>query len=86
MPLTTVTDLQRVTGRALSSITEAVARLEKAGILRQVNLGRKRGQLYEAREILDAFTDLKRQLASPADDTRIEPPIRTVPKRPRSVR
>lgn len=80
-PLTTVANLQRVTGRALSSITEAVARLETAGILRPVNLGRKRGQIYEAREIMDAFTDLERQLASPADDTHIEPPVRTVPAR-----
>lgn len=84
-PFTTVANLQQMTGSALSSITEAVARLEKAGILRPVNLGRKRGQIYEAREIMDAFTDLERQLASPADDTRIEPPVRSVPDRPQAV-
>lgn len=85
IPLTTVAHLQQVTGRALSSVTEAVARLEAAGILRPVNLERKRGQIYEAREIIDAFTDLERQLVSPADDTRIEPPVRTVPERPQPV-
>lgn len=84
-PLTTVANLQQITGTALSSITDAVARLEKAGILRPVNVGRKRGQVYEAREIMDAFTELERQLASPADDTRIEPPVRTVPDRPQQV-
>ncbi|MHB8462864.1 MAG: Fic family protein [Vulcanimicrobiaceae bacterium] len=84
-PLTTVSKLQQMTGSALSSITEAVARLEKAEILRSVTLGRKRGHVYEAREIIDAFTDLERQLASPTDDTRIETPIRTVPGRPQGV-
>jgi hypothetical protein len=79
-PLTTAANLQHTTVTALSSITAAVARLEKAAILRPLNLGRKRGQVYEAREIVDAFTDLERGLASPADDTRIEPlfvPCRT---------
>ena len=85
-PLTTVSSLQRMTGSALSSITEAVGRLEKAEILRSVTLGRKRGQVYEAREIMDAFTDFERQLASPADDTHLEPPARTVPRRPQAVR
>lgn len=84
-PLTTVATLQQMTGSALSSITDAVARLEKAEVIRPVNLGRKRGQVYEAREIMDAFTDLERQLASPADDTRIEPPVRIVPDRPQAV-
>ena len=84
-PLTTVANLQQLTGTALSSITEAVARLEKAGILRPMNLERKRGQVYEARDIMDAFTDLERQLASPADNTRVEPPVRTVPDRPQRV-
>jgi Fic family protein len=84
-PLTTVSNLQRMTGSALSSITEAVARLEKAEILRPVTVGRKRGQIYEAREIVDAFTDLERQLASPADDTHIEAPVRAVPSRPQPI-
>jgi len=84
-PLTTVSNLQQMTGSALSSITEAVARLEKAGILRSATLGRKRGQVYEAREIIDAFTDLERQLASPADDTCIKAPVRKVPGRPQTV-
>ncbi len=85
-PLTTVSNLQQRTGSALSSITEAVARLEKAEILRPVSLGRKRRLLYEAREIMDAFTDLERQLASPADDTHIEAPVRAAPRRPQAVR
>jgi Fic family protein len=83
-PLTTVSNLQKMTGSALSSVTNAVTRLEKADILRPVNLGRKRGQVYEAREIMDAFTDLERQLASPADDTFVEAPVRTVPRRPQA--
>jgi len=53
----------------------AIARLVEAGILHEAN-NRAWGRIFEAREIIDAFTDLERQLASPAGDTRVEPPVR----------
>ena len=55
-----------------------------AGVLKQVNIGR-RNRAYEAPEIVAAFTDLERQLASPAGDTRSEP-ARRVPRRRASTK
>lgn len=40
-------------------------------------------RVFEARELIDAFTALERQLASPLGDTRSSLPVRTVPRRPR---
>ena len=44
----------------------------------------RRNRAWEAREILDAFTDLERGLASPTGDTRAAEPVRRVPARPPS--
>jgi hypothetical protein len=52
--------------------------LVEAEILRQVTLGR-RNRAFEAADVLDAFTDLERQFASPAGDTRVSEPIRRAP-------
>jgi len=41
----------------------------------------RRNRTFEARELIDAFTDLERQLASPTGDTRAAPPSRRVPRR-----
>jgi hypothetical protein len=38
----------------------------------------KRNRAFEAKEVIDAFTDLERQLASPAGDTRSSEPSRSV--------
>ena len=57
-------------------------RLVEAGILRQITIGR-RNRAYEAPEIIEAFTDLERQLASPAGDTLTSPPARVVSHRRR---
>ena len=66
-------------GRRYNPANEAIQRLVQAGILRQVTVGR-RNRAYEAPEIIDAFTDLERQSASPTDDTRTSPPTRKVPR------
>ena len=42
---------------------------------------RKRNRVFEASAIINAFTDLERQLASPAGDTRSSEPVRPVPHR-----
>jgi DNA-binding Lrp family transcriptional regulator len=69
-------------GRSKPQVNDAVARLQEAGILTQVTVGR-RNRAFEAREVIDAFADLERQLASPAADTVAAPPVRPVPARRR---
>ena len=67
-------------GRTFKPANEAIQRLVEAGILHQITIGR-RNRAYEAPEIIDAFTDLERQLASPTGDTRTSPPARMAPNR-----
>lgn len=47
---------------------EAVSRLAGAPILWKVNVGR-RNRAYDAPDIIDAFSGLERQLASPESDS-----------------
>jgi len=81
-PIITTAEAQAMTGRALSSVAEAMKRLESAGIITPMLVGRSRKQVYQACDIVDAFTDIERQLASPIGDTQIETPVRSVPARP----
>ncbi len=83
-PVLTVESAASLIGRTYNPANEAVQRLVHAGILRQITIGR-RNRAYEAPEIIDAFTDLERQLASPGCDTRTSPPARRVPRRRRTV-
>jgi Fic family protein len=81
-PIITVTAAAELIGRSFPQANEAVSRLADAGILSQVSVG-KRNRAFEARDIINAFTDLERQLASPGGDTRNSPPARPVtPRRP----
>lgn len=80
-PVLTVTSASALIGRSFPQTNEAMSRLVDAGILRQVTAG-KRNRAFEAPEIIDAFTDLERQLASPGGDTRSSGPSRRVPRRP----
>jgi len=59
---------------------QAVNRLAEAGILNQITVGR-RNRAFEAAEIVDAFTSLELQLASPEGDTRTSEPARRVTSR-----
>ena len=79
-PILTVQAAASLTGRSVQAANQAVARLEEAGVLHQVTVGR-RNRAFEARELIRAFTDLERHLASPAGDTRAVPPSRRVPRR-----
>jgi Fic family protein len=79
-PVLTAETAATLIGRTYNPANEAIRRLVQAGILRQVTIG-QRNRAYEASEIIDAFTDLERQLTSPASDTRTSPPARTVPRR-----
>jgi Fic family protein len=79
--LFTVTSAAELIDRSFIAANEAIARLLDAGVIRQVNMGR-RNRAFEARDIVTAFTDFERRLASPIGDTNLAPPARRVPARP----
>lgn len=81
-PVITVAAAAELTGRSVQAANEAIARLEDAGVLTQVTVGR-RNRAFEAPEVIDLFTDLERRLASPAGDTRTSPPARITPAKSR---
>ncbi len=80
MPLFTVPGVAELIDRSYIVANEAVARLLDAGVIKQVSMGR-RNRAFEAHEVVAAFTDLERRLASPAGDTGVAPPVRRVPAR-----
>ena len=69
-----------LTGRSFQAANQAMDRLVAAGVLVQVNAGR-RNRAFEAPELINAFTALERQLASPEGDTLVSRPVRNVPQR-----
>jgi Fic family protein len=79
-PVLTVGGAAALIGRSYPQSNAAIERLVSAGILTQVTVGR-RNRAFEAPDIINAFTDLERQLASPGGDTRISEPVRPVPPR-----
>lgn len=81
VPLVTVESAALLIDRSKVAAAGAINRLQEAGVLRQRNLGRKRYRVYEAPDVLESFTGLERALASPAGDTAIALPNRTVPAR-----
>lgn len=83
-PVVTVNSAAEMIGRSFVQTNEAIVRLTAAGVLKQVTVGR-RNRAFEASKIIDAFTALERQLASPARDTRMSKPARHVPPRPQPV-
>ncbi len=82
-PIVSVSAAADLIGRSFQATNEAMRRLEAAGVVRQTNVGR-RNRAYEAMAIIDAFAALERQLASPAGNTRSEPPRRAAPARPQN--
>ena len=79
-PVVTVQSASELIGRSGQATNQAVARLTEAKVLTQTTVGR-RNRAFEAREVIRAFTDLERQLASLTGDTRTAPPTRRVPRR-----
>jgi Fic family protein len=79
-PIITVASAAELIARTYQATNEGIERLRAAGVLTQVRVGR-RNRAFEARDVIDAFTDLERQLASPEGDTRSSEPSRTVPRR-----
>ena len=74
--LLTATTASDLIGRSF----QATDRLVEASILKQVTVGR-RNRAFEAPELIEAFTTLERQLASPEGDTRVSELVRRVPRR-----
>jgi hypothetical protein len=72
-PVLTVNGAAELIGRSFPQTNEAIARLAEAGVLSQVTVGR-RNRAYEAKDIINAFANLERQLASPGGDTRVRRP------------
>lgn len=81
-PVVSVSSAADLIERSFQATNEAMNRLEAVGVVRQVNVGR-RNRAFEAPAIIDAFTALERQLASPTGDTRSAPPDRSAPARRR---
>ena len=79
-PIVTVQSAAALIDRSAQAVNEAVSRLVEADILKQTTVG-QRNRAFEASDLIDAFTDLERQLASPEGHTRISPPERRVPHR-----
>lgn len=80
-PVVNAAGLARLTDRSFEAANNALQRLLEAGIVAEVDR-RKRGRVYEARQIIEEFTGLERRMASPSGDTRTAPPSRPVPYRP----
>jgi Fic family protein len=79
-PIVTVIGAAELIGRTYQATNEAIGRLIEAKVLRQVNVG-QRNRAFEAPELITLFAALERQLASPAGNTRLIPPVRRVPHR-----
>jgi hypothetical protein len=80
MPILTVSTAMKLTGSSRQQTGEAVNTLVAAGILERTSNG-LRNVIYEAPEIIEAFTSLERELGSPIGDTRTASPTRPVPAR-----
>ncbi len=78
-PLLTTTTASDLVGRSFQATSQAIDRLVQAGVLKQVTVGR-RNRAFEAPELIEAFTALERQLASPERDTLTSEPARRVPR------
>ncbi|HET6909670.1 MAG TPA: Fic family protein [Mycobacteriales bacterium] len=82
-PVITVESAAALIGRTYKPANDAIQRMMEAGVLRQVTIGR-RNRAFEAPDVIAAFTDLERQLASPEGNTRTSKPRRPVPARRRT--
>jgi Fic family protein len=79
-PVLTVQTASALIGRSVQATNLAVGRLVETGVLKQTTVGR-RNRVLEAPELIDAFNDLERRLASPEGSTFGSAPSRPVPSR-----
>ncbi|MBN1335378.1 MAG: Fic family protein [Deltaproteobacteria bacterium] len=81
-PLVTARAAVTLTGRSPRAVDGALAQLVRAGVLKQVGVGR-RNRLFEAVGVFDLVTGAERALAAPTGDTATASPSRAVPRRNR---
>ncbi len=79
-PIVTVQSAAVLIDRSVQAVNEAIPKLLEHGILSPIST-KRRHRAFEAKELVAAFTDLERRLASPTGDTRISRPTRKVPYR-----
>jgi len=72
-PIVTARSAAELIGRSAQATNQAITRLAEARVLTQTTVGR-RNRAFEAPDVIQAFTLLERQLASPSGDTRTAPP------------
>jgi Fic family protein len=84
LPVFSVSTAAAHIGRSFQATSGAVERLQAAGVVRQISLGR-RNRAFEVVGLFEAFTAFERLLASPEGDTRVAPPGRPVSSRPAPV-
>jgi Fic family protein len=80
-PIVTARCVEQSLGVSFNAANGAITALVSAGILTKTHAGR-RNRAFESRELVDAFTDLERQMASIDGDTRVSEPVRGVPPTP----
>jgi len=80
-PIITAEAASKMIQRSLPAALNAIETLVHVRVLEALHADRKRKQVYEAREVINAFMALERQLTSPAGDTRIAGPNRAAPRR-----
>lgn len=73
MPVFTVAGAAAAIGRTFAAVNNAIQVLITARIVTPAKAG-ARNRVFEARELINAFTDLERQLASPDANTRTSAP------------
>ena len=79
-PVLTTSTAAALVSRSFQAASQAMNQLMDAGVLVQVTVGR-RNRAFEAPELIEAFTALERQLASPGGDTRVSGPARHASRR-----
>lgn len=63
-PILSVETAQKLTGRSKQAANEAMAALERAGVLKQVSVAR-RNRVWEARDVFGVLDDFEREMATP---------------------
>jgi Fic family protein len=81
LPVFTAKTAAEHLGRSRVAVNEAIGRLQDAGVIRKITLGR-RNRAFEVVGLFEAFTGFERVLASPDANTYTSPPVRDVPARP----
>ena len=66
-PVLTVAAAAELIGRSFQATSQGIQRLVAAGVLSQVNVGR-RNRAFESPELIEAFNSLERRVANPQSD------------------